>query len=52
MKTFKIVCLMLLGAVVVMGLISAVVGIAGAVNHITFGEQITEWFGSIGQIKG
>ena len=40
MRTFKIICLMVLGAIVVMGLIGSVIGVASAVNYITFGGSI------------
>lgn len=51
MKVLKICGFLLLGGLITVGVISAVIGIAGAVNHITFGEQITQWFGSIGNVK-
>ena len=36
----------LLGIIVTVVLFFAIVGIASAVNDISFGEQIVEWFGS------
>lgn len=48
-RFFKIAGLMLCGAVVAGGGIAIAVAIGGAINHITFGEQITQWFGFIGK---
>ena len=38
--------LVLLGIVLAVVLFCAVVGIASAVNDISFGQQIVNWFGS------
>ena len=36
----------ILGLLIAVALFFAIIGIAAAVNDITFGEQIVEWFGS------
>ena len=50
MEIFKNVMLVLLGIVIAVLLFCAVVGIASAVNDISFGQQIVEWFGSSSQV--
>ncbi len=46
MGILKNVMLVLLGIVIAVVLFCAVVGIASAVNDISFGQQIINWFGS------
>ncbi len=46
MGILKNVMLVLLGIVLAVVLFCAVVGIASAVNDISFGQQIVNWFGS------
>lgn len=48
MRFFKNLMLVFLGIALAVGILCAVVGIGSSINKITFGEQITEWFGSIG----
>lgn len=48
MEIFKKLCLVFLGVLLAVGLFCLVVAIACAVNGIGFGEQITQWFGSLG----
>ncbi len=45
----KAVLYVLLGMLVAVGISCLVICIGSAVNGIGFGEQITQWFGSIGQ---
>jgi len=43
---FKRVMFVLLGIAVAVGIFCLTVGIGCAVNGLTFGQQIVEWFGS------
>lgn len=36
----------ILGVIIAVALFFAIVGIAAAVNHIPFNEQIVQWFGT------
>lgn len=46
MNIFKNIMLVLLGMVFAVAIFSIAVGIGCAVNGITFGEQIAQWFGN------
>lgn len=46
MEIFKNVMLVLLGVVIAVAVFCMVVGIGCAANGLTFGQQISEWFGS------
>lgn len=46
MTTFQKIMLVLLGMVLAVGIFCLVVGIGCAVNGVTFGQQIVNWFGS------
>lgn len=46
MAIFKDIMFVLLGIVIAFVVTCAVIGIASAVNDISFGQQIVEWFGS------
>lgn len=46
MQIAKNLLLVFLGIIIAVALSCAVVGIASAVNDISFGQQIVEWFGS------
>ena len=48
MEIFKNIMFVLLGIVIAFVVTCAVIGIASAVNDISFGQQIVEWFGSAG----
>lgn len=50
MEIFKNIMLVLLGVVVAFAVTCAVIGIASAVNDISFGQQIVEWFGSAKEV--
>lgn len=44
-KIFTAIGWALLGAAIFVGVTSLVVLIASSVNHLTFAQQITDWFG-------
>ncbi len=46
MEIFKNIMFVLLGMIIAVAVFCAVVGIASAVNDISFGQQIVEWFGT------
>ena len=46
MEIFKNIMLVLLGMVCAVAIFCITVGIGCAVNGITFGQQIIDWFGS------
>lgn len=46
MEIFKNIMFVLLGMIIAVAVFCAVVGIASAVNDISFGQQIINWFGS------
>ena len=45
MRVFERILYGIVGALLAIGLISAVIGIASAVNKIDYREQIADWFG-------
>lgn len=50
MEIFKNIMFVLLGMVIAVAVFCAVVGIASAVNDISFGQQIVEWFGTVKEV--
>ena len=50
MEIFKNIMFVLLGMIIVVAVFCAVVGIASAVNDISFGQQIVEWFGTAKEV--
>lgn len=46
MELFKNIMFVLLGMIIAVAVFCAIVGIASAVNDISFGQQIVEWFGT------
>lgn len=42
----KLLAGIILGVIIAVALFFAVVGIAAAINHIPFDEQIVQWFGT------
>lgn len=42
----KFILGLVIGLICAVAIFCAVVGIAGAINNLTFGEQIVEWFGT------
>ncbi len=50
MEILKNIGYVLLGVVLAVGIFCLVVGIASAVNDISFGNQIVEWFGTAKEI--
>lgn len=48
MRIFKNILFVLLGVVATIAISCVVVAIASSINGISFGAQITDWFGSIG----
>lgn len=50
MEIFKNIMFVLLGMVIAVAVFCAVVGIASAVNDISFGQQIVEWFGTAKEV--
>lgn len=44
-EVFKAIGWVLLGAALFVGVTSLTVLIASSVNHLTFAQQITDWFG-------
>lgn len=50
MEIFKNIMLVLLGMIIAVAVFCAVVGIASAVNDISFGQQIVEWFGTAKEV--
>ncbi len=50
MEILKNIGYVLLGVVLAVGIFCMVVGIASAVNDISFGAQIVEWFGTAKEI--
>lgn len=46
MTVFQKIMLVLLGMAVAVGIFCITVGIGCAVNGVTFGQQIANWFGS------
>lgn len=49
MTVFQKIMLVLLGMAVAVGIFCITVGIGCAVNGVTFGQQIANWFGSNAQ---
>ena len=47
MEIFKNIMLVLLGVVVAVGIFCVTVAIGCAINGISFGQQITQWFGEV-----
>lgn len=50
MGIFKNIMFVLLGMVIAVAVFCAVVGIASAVNDISFSQQIVEWFGTVKEV--
>lgn len=50
MEIFKNIVFVLLGMIIAVAVFCAVVGIASAVNDISFGQQIVEWFGTAKEV--
>ena len=50
MEIFKNIMFVLLGMIIAVVVFCAVVGIASAVNDISFGQQIVEWFGTAKEV--
>lgn len=50
MEIFKRICWVFLGMIIAVAVFCAVVGIASAVNDISFGQQIVEWFGTAKEV--
>lgn len=50
MAITKNILLVLLGIILTIVLFCTIVGIASAVNDITFGEQICRWFGKTAEV--
>ncbi len=50
MAITKNILLVLLGVILTIVLFCTIVGIASAVNDITFGEQICQWFGKTAEV--
>lgn len=50
MEIFKNIMFVLLGMIIAVAVFCAVVGIASAVNDISFGQQIVEWFGTVKEV--
>lgn len=50
MEIFKNIMFVLLGIIIAVVLFCAVVGIASAVNDLSFGQQIVEWFGTTKEV--
>lgn len=46
MEVFKNIMLVLLGMLLAVGIFCITVGIGCAVNGLTFGQQVSQWFGS------
>lgn len=46
MEVFKNIMLVLLGILIAVAIFCLVVGIGCAVNGVTFGQQIANWFGT------
>ena len=50
MEIFKNIMFVLLGMIIAVVVFCAVVGIASALNDISFGQQIVEWFGTAKEV--
>lgn len=50
MGIFKNIMFVLLGMLIAVAVFCAVVGIASAVNDISFSQQIVEWFGTVKEV--
>ena len=50
MEIFKNIMFVLLGMIIAVAVFCAVVGIASAINDISFGQQIVEWFGTAKEV--
>ena len=50
MEIFKNIMFVLLGMIIAVVVFCAVVGIASALNDISFGQQIVEWFGTTKEV--
>lgn len=50
MEIFKNIMFVLLGMIIAVAVFCAAVGIASAVNDISFGQQIVEWFGTAKEV--
>ena len=50
MGIFKNIMFVLLGMVIAVAVFCAIVGIASAVNDISFSQQIVEWFGTVKEV--
>lgn len=48
MKVFKNILFVILGVIATVAIFCVVIAIASSINGISFGTQITDWFGSIG----
>lgn len=46
MEVFKNIMWVLLGVVIAFVLTCTIIGIASAVNDVSFGQQIVDWFGT------
>ena len=50
MEIFKNIMFVLLGMIIAVAVFCAVVGIASAVNDISLGQQLVEWFGTAKEV--
>ena len=50
MEILKNIAYVLLGIVLAIGIFCMVIGIASAVNDVSFGQQIVEWFGTTKEV--
>ena len=50
MEILKNIGYVLLGIVLAIGIFCMVIGIASAVNDVSFGQQIVEWFGTTKEV--
>lgn len=50
MTVFQKIMFVLLGVLLAVGLFCLVIGIGCAVNGVTFGQQIVNWFGSSNEV--
>lgn len=47
MKVFEHILVGIFGAVLFVALISAIIGIASAVNEVSYRQQVADWFGPV-----
>ncbi len=47
MRVFEGILVGIFGAVLFIGLISAIIGIASAVNEVSYRQQVADWFGPV-----